>query len=71
MEYILDKNVSGRFYVDSSCVSCGLCVTTAPDNFKAGIGQIYVFKQPQNPSELEKCLDAFMMCPTSAIKDSN
>lgn len=72
-----DKNnkvtdsVSGKYYVDHTCISCEACTYTAPDNFrmtKDGSSSI-VFKQPSSESELAACNDAKAGCPVGAIGD--
>jgi ferredoxin len=72
MANILDKlpqNVPGRFYVDSTCIDCGLCPSTAPAHFRrdAEIGQSYVFRQPETPEEIALCREALESCPTESI----
>jgi len=29
----LGSNAAGKWYVDSSCIDCDVCRTTAPNNF--------------------------------------
>ncbi len=31
----LPDNVAGKWYVDSNCIDCDVCRTTAPNNFEA------------------------------------
>ena len=49
----LPDNAAGKWYVDSSCIDCDVCRTTAPNNFKANEdeGYSFVFKQPENGEE--------------------
>ena len=63
------QNVAGKFYVDSSCIYCGLCDGMAPTIFREcnDQGWAYVFKQPETPDELRLCLDALGACPTGSI----
>ncbi len=63
------ENVEGPFYVDENCISCGVCVAEAPDNFEFTNGEhhAYVFKQPENEDEKDLCLDAVEVCPVDAI----
>ena len=72
MANILDRlpqNVPGRFYVDSSCIDCGLCPSTAPGHFRRNddIGQSYVFNQPVTDEEIALCREALEGCPTESI----
>lgn len=62
-------NVNGAWYVDCECIDCDLCRTTAPDNFRANVdeGFSYVFKQPENETELALCQQALEECPVEAI----
>lgn len=64
-------NVSGKYYVDSSCIDCDVCRTTAPDNFQANEdeGYSYVYKQPENDEEEALCQEAMEGCPVEAIGD--
>lgn len=65
----LADNVTGAYYVDSSCIDCDVCRTVAPDNFTANEdeGYSYVYKQPENDEELEMCQEAIDSCPVEAI----
>ena len=65
----LPQNVPGRFYVDSSCIDCGLCPSTAPAHFRRDdeTGQSFVFRQPETSEETALCLDALEGCPTESI----
>lgn len=62
-------NVPGRYYVDSQCIDCDLCRTTAPANFKQNEdeGYSYVYKQPENDEEEKLCKEALEECPVEAI----
>ena len=63
------ENVSGRFYVDRTCIDCELCREKAPANFKRDDheGYSYVYNQPTNPQEVEQCEAALFECPVEAI----
>jgi ferredoxin len=65
----LKDNVTGSFYVDTSCVDCDLCWQMAPDFFARNEvgGYAYVKKQPAKPSETDRCRSALDACPTSSI----
>jgi len=66
-----DKNVPGKFYVDTECIDCDLCRETAPNNFARDDdeGFSYVCKQPENDEELQQCREAMEGCPVEAIGD--
>jgi len=65
----LPQNVTGAYYVDSSCVDCDLCRNTAPDFFtrddEAGVS--FVYRQPVTPEEYSAAEEAKQGCPTESI----
>jgi len=63
------ENVSGKFYVDSTCIDCGLCPDTAPQFFKRYDegGYTIVHRQPQTPEEIALAEEACSGCPTESI----
>lgn len=65
------ESVSGKYYVDSTCIDCDVCRSTAPDNFNRSEenGYSYVFKQPENAEEEQLCKEALESCPVEAIGD--
>ena len=65
----LPDNVPGKWYVDSNCIDCDVCRTTAPNNFKANEDEGYSFvsKQPANDEEKALMEEAMESCPTEAI----
>ncbi len=67
----LPDNAAGKWYVDSSCIDCDVCRTTAPNNFKANEdeGYSFVFKQPEGGDEEGQCNEAKASCPVEAIGD--
>ena len=67
----VELNVDGKYYVDTSCIDCDVCRTTAPENFKANEdeGYSYVYKQPDNDEEDAQCQEAMAGCPVEAIGD--
>jgi ferredoxin len=64
-----EENVPGAWYVDKSCIFCGLCNSIAPDNFAESEDGThdYVYKQPDNDEELAACQDAMAQCPVNSI----
>lgn len=62
-------NATGKWYVDSQCIDCDLCRTTAPANFKQNPdeGYSYVYKQPENEEEAKLSQQALEECPVEAI----
>lgn len=67
----LPDNAAGKWYVDSSCIDCDVCRTTAPNNFKANEdeGYSFVLKQPESAEEQGQCDEAKASCPVEAIGD--
>ncbi len=63
-------NVAGKFYVDSQCIGCALCESTAEGFFKIGdTGSAFVAKQPASDDEVALCNEAMESCPVQAIGD--
>ena len=67
----IEENVAGKFYVDTSCIDCDVCRTTAPNNFEANEdeGYSYVVKQPEGDEEEAQCEEALESCPVESIGD--
>ena len=65
----LPDNVPGAWYVDSNCIDCDVCRTTAPNNFEANEDEGYSFvsKQPENDEEKALMEEAMESCPPEAI----
>ena len=65
----IEDNVPGSWYVDSSCIDCDVCRTTAPNNFEANEDEGYSFvsKQPADDDELEQMDESMESCPVEAI----
>lgn len=63
------SNVEGKWFVDSQCIDCDLCRTTAPENFKqnADEGYSFVYKQPEGEEQEKLCQEAMDECPVEAI----
>ena len=65
------ENVDGPFYVDTTCIACGVCVAEAPENFAYtdDNDHAYVKKQPDD-NEKDSCTEALESCPVDAIGDN-
>lgn len=61
------ENITGDFYVDSSCIDCDTCRWMAPDVFTRVAEQSAVFHQPTNEVERLAALQALLSCPTASI----
>jgi ferredoxin len=65
----LKENVSGRYYVDSSCIDCDQCRAAAPKFFQRNdeIGFSTVYRQPSSAEEIKEAEEARLSCPTESI----
>ena len=65
----LPENISGRFYVDNTCIDCDQCRSTAPEFFRRSDddSMSYVFRQPTTEDEVTLALSAMEGCPTESI----
>ena len=63
----LPENVSGDFFVDSTCIDCDACRIFAPTVFSDARDQSFVFHQPETDDELLAAQKALISCPTSSI----
>ena len=63
------ENVSGRYYVDATCIDCDVCRDVAAANFTRfdDGGYSYVYKQPATSEEENLCQEALESCPVEAI----
>ena len=63
-----EDNAPGTWYVDKSCILCGLCVELAPENFRESEDGDHdiLYKQP-NEEELAQCEEAKEQCPTESV----
>ncbi|MDZ4402022.1 ferredoxin [Prosthecobacter sp.] len=63
------ENVPGRYYVDDTCIDCGLCPSTAPDFFRRHDegGYSIVYRQPVTEVEVGLADEARLGCPTESI----
>ncbi|MBL6989305.1 MAG: ferredoxin [Bacteriovoracaceae bacterium] len=64
-----EKNVDGKYFVDSQCIACGACITEASEFFEMDddSGFAYVKAQPEFEVEEEVCVNAMNVCPVDAI----
>lgn len=65
----LSENVAGPYYIDSSCIDCDMCRSTAPDFFRRNeeIGMSVVYRQPATLEEFALAEEAKQGCPTESI----
>jgi ferredoxin len=60
-------NAEGAWFVDESCIACGLCTSDAPENFELGDNAAFIKKQPEDSDEESACSEAAENCPVQAI----
>ena len=67
----LTQNVTGTFYVDSSCVDCDMCRNSAPQFFKRDEESqfSFVYHQPSTPEDITNAREAMQGCPSESIGD--
>jgi glyoxylase-like metal-dependent hydrolase (beta-lactamase superfamily II)/ferredoxin len=61
------ENISGDFYVDSTCIDCDTCRWMAPDIFQSAGEQSAVYSQPRTEVERLRAMQALLACPTASI----
>ena len=63
------ENVTGPFYVDSTCIDCDACRECAPEHFRREDDKGYsiVYNQPKTDEERARCVEALEHCPVEAI----
>jgi glyoxylase-like metal-dependent hydrolase (beta-lactamase superfamily II)/ferredoxin len=65
----IDQNVSGDFFVDSTCIDCDACRQIAPGVFRDIGNQSAVHHQPETNEEILAAQKALLACPTASIGD--
>ncbi|HJT19013.1 MAG TPA: MBL fold metallo-hydrolase [Nitrospira sp.] len=63
----LDSNVSGNFYVDSTCIDCDACRQLAPQTFREIGDYSAVVHQPTDESQEFHAYQALLACPVGSI----
>ena len=61
------ENVSGDFYVDSTCIDCDTCRWMAPEIYSRVGDQSVVHHQPTGEKERLRAMQALLSCPTASI----
>lgn len=61
------QNVSGDFYVDSTCIDCDTCRWMVPEVFHRAGEQSAVHHQPTSETQRLRSLQALLACPTASI----
>src|SRR5207302_7874088 len=61
------ENVSGDFFVDSTCIDCDACRQIAPAVFGEAAETSFVKAQPVSSADRRQALQALLACPTGSI----
>ncbi len=61
------QNISGDFYVDSTCIDCDTCRWMSPNVFERRDQQSAVYHQPTDQTERLGAMQALLSCPTASI----
>lgn len=61
------ENISGDFYVDSTCIDCDTCRWMAPTVYSRVGSQSAVHHQPATEQERLQSMQALLACPTASI----
>lgn len=61
------ENLSGDFFVDSTCIDCDTCRQIAPRTFGEAAATAFVHRQPSTSDDRRSALHALVSCPTGSI----
>jgi glyoxylase-like metal-dependent hydrolase (beta-lactamase superfamily II)/ferredoxin len=61
------ENVSGDFFVDSTCIDCDACRQIAPGVFGQTPDTSFVHTQPISAADRRQAIRALLACPTGSI----
>jgi ferredoxin len=64
-------NVPGKYYIDLTCINCGLCPALAPNVFaEAPDGtHSFAYAQPEGATAVAECEDAVAQCPSQSVRN--
>lgn len=63
----LQSNITGEFFVDSTCINCDTCRQLAPHTFKDTGEYSSVYAQPSSEEDEHLAVRALLCCPTGSI----
>jgi ferredoxin len=64
----LPNNISGKYYVDGTCIDCDQCRAQAPEFFaREDAGFSYVIRQPVTAEEVNLLDEIAASCATGSI----
>ena len=61
------ENVTGDFFVDSTCIDCDTCRQVAPQVFGEATATSFVKAQPLARADRRVAIQALLACPTGSI----
>ena len=62
------QNITGKYYVDTSCIDCDQCRALAPEFFgRTEDGMSFLSKQPVTPEDVTLVDEAMTSCATCSI----
>lgn len=61
------ENVPGNFFVDSTCIDCGMCFWMGGDTFREENDMAAVYRQPTTEKELFEAAQSLVSCPVGSI----
>lgn len=66
-----EDNVPGKYYIDKTCIDCGLCPQLAPAVFRPSDSETHsiAYRQPTTPDEVAQAEDAVAQCPSSSVRN--
>jgi len=66
-----EDNAPGKYYVDKSCIDCGLCPQLAPAVFRPSDSETHsvAYCQPANDDERAQAEDAVAQCPSNSVRN--
>lgn len=67
LKKLVPENVSGDFFVDSTCIDCDTCRQIAPSVFGQATDTSFVKVQPGSNADRRHALQALLACPTGSI----
>src|ERR1700719_2460627 len=67
IEKAVPENVTGEFFVDTTCINCDTCRQLARATFKDQGNHSFVYDQPQSEEEQRAATRALLCCPTGSI----
>ncbi len=63
-------NAPGKYYIDKTCIDCGLCPQLAPETFRQAEDATHsvAYSQPQTPHQCAAAEEAVAQCPSQSVR---